>query len=75
MRNHESGSEMAQKGFYHKISAKDLDRYVHEFAGQHNVRELDTIEQTGAAVDGIGGKPLMYRDLIGDDGLDSGVGS
>ncbi len=65
----------AHKGVYHKISAKHLDRYVHEFAGRHNVRELDTIEQMGAAVVGMVGKRLMYRDLTADNGLDSGARS
>lgn len=63
----------AHKGVYHKISAKHLDRYVKEFAGRHNVRELDTIEQMGAAVVGMVGKRLMYQDLIAENGLDSGA--
>ena len=65
----------AHKGVYHKISAKHLDRHVHEFAGRHNVRELDTIEQMGAAVAGVVGKGLMYQDLIAPNGLDSGARS
>ncbi len=65
----------AHKGVYHKISAKHLDRHVHEFAGRHNVRELDTIEQMGAAVAGMVGKGLMYQDLIAPNGLDNGARS
>ena len=54
----------AHKGVYHQISAKHLQRYVDEFAGRHNVREADTIDQMGAVVSGMVGKRLMYRDLI-----------
>ena len=35
----------AHKGTFHKISPKHLDRYVTEFAGKHNVREADTLNQ------------------------------
>ena len=63
----------AHKGVYHKISVKHLDRYVKEFAGRHNVRELDTIEQVGAAVGGMLGKRPVYQELIAENGLDSGA--
>ena len=33
------------KGTYHKFSVKHLGRYVQEFAGRHNIRELDAIDQ------------------------------
>ena len=32
-------------GTYHRMSRKHLERYVTEFSGRHNVREMDTIEQ------------------------------
>ena len=35
-------------GTYHKMSRKHLHRYINEFAGWHNVRCLDTLEQMGA---------------------------
>ena len=35
-------------GTYHKMSEKHLDRYVSEFAGRHNHRPLDTIDQMSA---------------------------
>ena len=35
----------AHKGTFYKVSPKHLDRYVTEFAGKHNVREADTLNQ------------------------------
>ena len=54
----------AHKGTFHKISPKHLDRYVQEFAGRHNLREQDTIDQMAAISDGMTGKRLTYKDLI-----------
>ena len=65
----------AHKGTFHKISPKHLDRYVQEFAGKHNIRELDTADQMTAVAAGLIGKRLMYNDLIADNGLDSGARS
>ena len=50
-------------GTFHHFSAKHLQRYVNEFAGRHNIRERDTIEQMQAVVAGLVGKRLLYRDL------------
>ena len=65
----------AHKGTFHKLSPKHLDRYVHEFAGKHNIRELDTAAQMTVTATGLIGKRLMYRDLIADNGLNSGARS
>ena len=50
-------------GVHHHMSPKHLDRYVQEFAGRHNIRPLDTIDQMGAIVRGLDGKRLRYADL------------
>ena len=65
----------AHKGTFHKISPKHLDRYVQEFAGRHNLREADTIDQMSATVQAMSGKRLTYRDLIEDNGLSNGARS
>ena len=51
-------------GTYHQMSVKHLGRYVDEFAGRHNQREDDTINQMAAMVRGMDGKRLRYQDLI-----------
>ena len=63
------------EGIYHKMSPKHLDRYVQEFAGRHNVRKSDTIDQLSGVVTGMVGKRLRYRDLIADNGLPNGARS
>ena len=65
----------AHKGVYHKFSMKHLQRYVTDFAGRHNMRDMDTMMQMQALVAGMAGKRLMYRDLIADNGLASGARS
>ena len=62
----------AYVGTFHKISPKHLDRYVREFAGKHNLRDRDTLDQLREVVLKLVGKRLMYRDLIADNGLCSG---
>jgi transposase-like protein len=52
------------KGTYHKMSAKHIERYVTEFAGRHNVRDLDTVAQMAMLAKGLDGKRLRYDDLV-----------
>ena len=63
----------AHTGTFHKLSPKHLDRYVQEFAGRHNMRALDTINQIKGIRRGMEGKRLTYKALIKDTGLKSGA--
>ncbi len=46
----------AHTGTFHKMSPKHLNRYVNEFAGKHNIRDADTIDQMQHVVAGLVGK-------------------
>ncbi|MDE2987086.1 MAG: IS1595 family transposase [Chloroflexota bacterium] len=67
--------ERSYHGTFHKLSPKHLDRYVHEFAGRHNIRESGTLDQMRAVVASLMGRTLPYRRLIADNGLPSGARS
>lgn len=54
----------AHKGVYHKFSKKHLHRYVGQFAGKHNLRQFDTIDQMALIVLGMSGKRLTYKELV-----------
>ena len=59
----ESFWALLKRGYYgtfHHVSPKHLHRYVSEFAGRHNVRDKDTIDQMRDLVAGMTGKRLMY---------------
>ena len=51
-------------GIFHHISVKHLHRYVNEFAGRLNIRDMDTIDMMGMIVLGMVGKRLTYAALI-----------
>ena len=53
----------AHKGTFHHLSEKHLDRYVTEFAGRHNDRPSDTIDQMETIAASLVGKRLRYREL------------
>ena len=61
-------------GTFHQISTKHLQRYVTEFAGRHNIRELDTLDQMRRQADRTVGKRQSYRELTADNSLSSGTG-
>ena len=54
----------AHKGTFHKLSPKHLQRYVNEFAGRHNIREMDTLTQMAFIARRMMGKRLKYQYLI-----------
>ncbi len=67
---HTNGAEsfwsMLKRGYqgtYHHWSPKHLQRYVTEFAGRHNVRDLDTLMQMAAVARGMDGRVLPWRTL------------
>ena len=59
-----AGLKRGYHGTYHKMSAKHLPRYVNEFAGRHNVRSRDTLEQMAVLARGFAGKRLRLADLV-----------
>ena len=52
-------------GTYHQMSPKHLARYVREFAGRHNQRKADTIDQMTNMATGMIERRLPYRALVG----------
>ena len=54
----------AHMGTFHQISTRHLHRYVGEFAGRHNMRDFDTIEQMEIVADRMVGKRLRYKELV-----------
>ena len=59
----------APKGTFHRLSVKHLQRYMNEFCGPHNLRELDTIDQLRLMAKGLDGKRLRFTDLTADTGM------
>ncbi|MDE0267268.1 MAG: IS1595 family transposase [Thaumarchaeota archaeon] len=51
-------------GVFHHMSEDHLHRYVNEFAGRHNVRDMDTIDMMGTVAENMAGERLTYRALI-----------
>ena len=48
---------------YRHRAVKHLHRYINQFAGRKNIRELSTLEQMGERVRGVEHKRLCVRDL------------
>ena len=64
----------AHDGTFHKMSPKHLNRYVQEFAGKHNLRCSDTVDQMRSVVARLVGKNLLYRRLTAYNGLSNAAG-
>ncbi len=54
----------AYMGTFHRLSERHLHRYVGEFAGRHNMRELGTLAQMSLVADRAIGQRLRYQDLV-----------
>ena len=62
----ESFWSMLKRGYhgtYHKMSERHLSRYVNEFSGRHNIRNMDTIDQMAYVAEHMVGKRLKYKEL------------
>ena len=63
----------AHKGTLQKFNAKHSDRNVQEFAGWHNIREMDTIQQMGSMRGSMEGDRLRHKTIVAKNGLPSGA--
>ena len=62
----ESFWALLKRGYYgthHHMSKKHLHRHVSEFAGRHNIRDNDTIEQLKQRAESMEGRQLRYKEL------------
>jgi len=57
------------------LRPKHLDRYIQDFAERHNLRDLESIDETKAVGTGMRGKQLRYKDLIAANSLACGARS
>lgn len=57
----------AYYGIYHHISPKHLQRYVIQFAGKHNIRSLDPLDQMQYFTLSMVGKRLLWRELVAQE--------
>lgn len=53
-----------QYGIYHYMSPKHLNRYVNEFTGRKNIRQLPTLDQMNLVAQQLTNKKLTYTNLI-----------
>ena len=63
----ESYWSLLKRGYnetFNHVSAKNLGRYVNEFAGRANSRDLDTLNQMALLGRGMFGRRLTYREFI-----------
>ena len=60
----QSMSKREYQGSCHRMSGKHLGRYVNEFAGRHNIRPADMIDQMQLVAWLMADKHLRYADLV-----------
>ena len=51
-------------GTFHHLSDAHLPRYLAEFEGRNNIRDMDTIDQMAFLARGMVGKRIKYDDLV-----------
>ncbi len=51
-------------GTFHHVSQKHLQRYIDEFSGRNNIRNMDTIDQMRFIFVGMVHKHLSYKELV-----------
>ncbi len=51
-------------GTFHHISDSHLPRYLAEFEGRNNIRDMDTVDQMAFMARGMVGKRIKYDDLV-----------
>ena len=51
-------------GTFHHVSQKHLQRYIDEFSGRHNIRDMDTIDQMRFIFVGMIHKHISYKELV-----------
>ena len=56
-------------GTFHKLSPKQLNRYVQEFADKHNMRNSGTLSQMRHTAARLVGRNFLYRELVAKKGL------
>ena len=59
----------AHKGTFHKLSAKQFQRYVDEFVAKNNFRKPGLIDRMKKTARSLIGKELPYRELVAPNGL------
>ena len=68
MENFWSIVKRGYKGIYHRMSGKHLQRYINEFAGRYNIRDLATLKKMALVAIGLFGKRLRRKDLVAGNG-------
>ena len=51
------------------MSPKHTQRYLDEFTGRLNTRDLDTLDHMAVLAKGMVGRSLQHKQLISDNGL------
>lgn len=64
MENFWTNLKRGYRGVHHSMSHKHLQRYLNEFVGRFNLRQLPTLERMAIIATGLFGKRLTRADLV-----------